>query len=82
MTNRVPVRVPTGETYTARLGGWTGTGYRYATIKVRRGGDQFTVSGRVTTRHGYDGRTLPFEVKATGLNADIVLTDDSYVSTI
>ncbi len=67
---RVPVKLPNGKVLTAKIGGLTGSGYRVACVRVEDTlGEQVSVSGRVTTRHGYAGQILPFEVNMNGVNA-------------
>ena len=69
MSETVSVRLPNGNVLIADLGGLRGKGYRTASVRVQTTrGRQVRVSGRVTTRHGYD-RTLPFEINLTGTNA-------------
>ena len=62
------VRLPNGQVVAAKIGDISAKGYRTASVRVSNGGQQVSVSGRVTTRHGFD-RTLPFEVNMNGLNA-------------
>jgi len=62
------VRLPNGQVVAAVVGGISSKGYRTASVRVSQYGEQVSVSGRVTTRHGFD-RTLPFEVNMQGLNA-------------
>jgi len=67
--NTAKVRLPNGRRLTAVVGGINDTGYRTAKVKmVRSDGEQVTIAGRITTRHGFD-RTLPFEVNMLGTNA-------------
>lgn len=69
MSETVSVRLPNGNVLIADLGGLRGDGYRTASVRVTTTrGRQVRVSGRVTTRHGYD-RTLPFEINMIGTNA-------------
>ena len=67
---KVPVKLPNGKVLTASIGGLTGSGHRVAYVRVEDTlGEQVSVSGRVTTRHGYAGQTLSFEVNMNGVNA-------------
>jgi|TARA_R110000851_G_scaffold26079_1_gene74320 hypothetical protein len=79
---RVPVKMPNGKVLTASVGGLTGGGYRVAYVRVEdTSGAQVSVSGRVTTRHGYAGQTLPFEVNMNGVNAiDAFRADEALYS--
>lgn len=68
------VKLPTGDVTTARIGGIQATGYRTASVRVTDSdGQRVRVSGRVSTRHGFDGRVLPFEVNLKGINARSIL---------
>lgn len=65
----IKVRMPNGKVLAAKMGNTDGRGFRSAYVRVNtKAGEQVSVAGRVTTRHGYD-RTLPFEVKMDGVNA-------------
>lgn len=71
MIETVSVRMPNGTIRIADLGGLTGSGHRTASVRVIDGvGNQVRIAGRVTTRHGYFGRVLPFEVNMNSVNAD------------
>lgn len=75
MINTVLVRMPNGTIRTADLGGFTNVGHRIASVRViNTKGRQVRISGRVTTRHGYD-RTLPFEVNMSSINARTAFID-------
>lgn len=76
--NKATVRLPNGRRLTAVVGGINETGYRTAKVKVRADGEQFTITGRVTTRHGFD-RTLPFEVNMNGVNAQVAFRGEEAV---
>lgn len=63
------VRLLDGRILTADVGGLTGTGHRFASVRVTDvTGDQVRVAGRITTRHGYD-KPVRFETKTDGVNA-------------
>jgi len=62
------VKLPNGRKLTAVVGEVSEKGYRTARVKIRTAGEQLTISGRISTRHGLD-RTLPFEVNMDGVNA-------------
>lgn len=71
----VLVTMPNGTVRTADLGGFTGGGHRIASVRViNTKGRQVRISGRVTTRHGYD-RKLPFEVNMSSINARTAFID-------
>ncbi len=70
MIDTVSVLMPNGTIRTADLGGLTGEGHRTASVRVvNSNGRQVRIAGRVTTRHGYMNRVLPFEVNMTSRNA-------------
>ena len=73
------VRMPDGRILTADVGGLTGTGHRFASVRVSDSGDRYRVAGRIPTRHGYD-KPVNFETKVNGLNALAVLENtEAYV---
>lgn len=76
----IRVQLPNGKVTSARLGGNTGTGFRRAYVRYTdQYGARYSVSGRVTNRHGFtNDRVLPFEVKTGGVNGYLVLTGKEY----
>ena len=75
---KTQVRMPDGRFLTADIGGFTGTGHRFASVRISREGISRRVAGRITTRHGYD-KPVRFEVKLTSTNAfDAFEGTDSY----
>ncbi len=64
------VRTSDGRVRTADLGHVRGDGTRAASVRVTRGGAQYRISGRITTRHGYN-RVLSFTPNRSGINAKL-----------
>lgn len=79
------VRLPSGRIVTADLGSLTGTGHRTASARITNTlGRQVRIAGRVTTRHGYEDRALPFEVNMHSINARsaFVTEDELFVRAV
>ena len=66
----VRVVLPNGSVRKAELYKTRSSGYRNARVKLQRDGVEYSVNGRVPTKHGYaDDRILTFEVDMSELQA-------------